>query len=51
MKLSLATLLLLGSASALTLKQSFVWDEKEALDLEKNHADAEIENKKDEVVK
>ena len=51
-KLSLATMmLLLGSGSALSLQQSFVWDEKEALDLEKSHAEAEIENKKNEVVK
>ena len=51
MKLSLATLLLIGTSSALSIKQSFVWDEKEALDLEKSHADAEIEDKKNEVVK
>jgi hypothetical protein len=48
--MKLATLLLLGSTSALSLKQSFVWDEKEALDLEKAHAEADVQNKKDQIV-
>ena len=51
MKLSLATLLLLGSSSALSLKSSFVWDEKEQVDLEKMQVDSEIQKKKDDETK